>query len=95
VTIPIHPVFSTEKKKDWEKVGKKVGEKVGENLTENQKRILEAMRGNPYISAREIAEIINISERKTEVNIAKLKRKGLIKHMGPAKGGYWEILIVA
>jgi len=72
----------------------KVGEKVGENLTENQRGILAAIRGNPYISAREIAEIINISARKTETNIAKLKKMDLIKRIGPAKGGFWEILIV-
>ena len=53
------------------------------------------MRRNPYISAREIAEIINISDRKTETNIAKLKKMDLIKRIGPAKGGYWEIVIVA
>ena len=52
------------------------------------------MRENPYISAREIAEIIDISERKTETNIAKLKNMDLIKRIGPAKGGYWKILIV-
>ncbi|MCK5343551.1 MAG: winged helix-turn-helix transcriptional regulator [Candidatus Heimdallarchaeota archaeon] len=51
------------------------------------------MRRNPYISAREIAEIINISDRKTETNIAKLKKMDLIKRIGPAKGGYWGIVI--
>ena len=91
VTIPIHPIFNMEKEKGQEKVG----EKVGENLTENQRGIITAMRRNPYISAREIAEIINISDRKTETNIAKLKKMDLIKRIGPAKGGYWEIVIVA
>ncbi len=83
VTIPIHPAFNMEE----------VGEKVGENLTENQRGIITAMRRNPYISAPEIAKIINISERKTETNIAKLKKMNLIKRIGPAKGGYWEIVI--
>jgi len=39
--------------------------------------------------------IIDISDRKTETNITKLKKMDLIKRIGPAKGGYWEILIVA
>ena len=90
VTIPIHPVFNIEKEKGQEKVG----EKVGENLTVNQRGIITAMRGNPYISAPEIAKIIDISERKTETNIAKLKKMDLIKRIGPAKGGYWEIVVV-
>ena len=32
--------------------------------------------------------------RKTETNIAKLKKMDLIKRIGPAKGGYWEIVVV-
>ena len=73
----------------WEEVRRKVGEK----LTDNQFKILVAMYDNPYISGREIAVIINISERKTETNIAKLKRMDLITRIGPAKGGYWKINI--
>ena len=86
MTIPIHPVFNIEKEKGQEK--------VGENLTVNQRGIITAMRRNPYISAPEIAKIIDISERKTETNIAKLKKMDLIKRIGPAKGGYWEIVVV-
>ncbi len=67
--------------------------KVGENLTENQKGILEAMRRNSNISAKKISEIIGISERKTETNIANLKKMDLIIRIGPDKGGYWKINI--
>ena len=74
------------------KVGEKVGEKVGGKLTENQQKIIKLISKKPYISAREISEIIKISLRKTEKNIAKLKQKGLLKRIGPAKGGYWEIV---
>ncbi len=83
VTIPIHSAFNTEKKTGRERVGERVGEKAGKNLTENQRGILAAMRENPYIS-----------ERKTETNIAKLKNMDLINRIGPAKGGYWKILVV-
>lgn len=33
-----------------------------------------------------------LSIRGTEWNLAKLKHKGKLKRMGPAKGGYLEIL---
>ena len=39
----------------------------------------------------EIAENIGISKRKVLDNINKLKNRGLIKRIGPAKGGHWEI----
>jgi len=73
------------------KLGEKVGEKVGKNLTENQNSIIKNMIKNPYISARELSDVIGISQRKIEVNISKLKKKGILERIGPAKGGYWKI----
>ena len=73
------------------KVGK-VGEKVGEKLSQNQQSIIEAIIHNPYVSARELSEIVGISSRKIEENIKKLKAQGVVKRLGPAKGGYWEIV---
>lgn len=75
-----------------EKVGGKVGEKVGEKLTENQRAIVNRMKEQPGISARELATHVGISSRKIEENIAKLKQMGWLQRVGPAKGGYWEIL---
>lgn len=75
-----------------DKVADKVVEKVAENLTLNQKTIIELMKQNQYISARELAVAIGISHRKTQENISKLKEIRIIKRIGPAKGGYWEII---
>ena len=74
-----------------ERVGEKVGEKVGESITVNQEKIIKQIRLNKYISARELSNELGISQRKTEENISKLKQKGIIKRIGPAKGGHWEI----
>jgi ATP-dependent DNA helicase RecG len=73
------------------KVGGKVGEKVGEALTSNQRQILTLLRDNPRMAAREVAQHIGISSRKVEQNIAKLKALTLLKRIGPAKGGYWQV----
>ena len=43
------------------------------------------------MSAKELAEHVGISSRKIEQNIAKLKQWGLLKRIGPAKGGHWEL----
>lgn len=74
------------------KVGERVGERVGENLTGNQKQIIAAIQANPNISAQELSIVIGISSRKIEANIAKLKQKNLLKRIGAAKGGHWEVL---
>jgi ATP-dependent DNA helicase RecG len=78
-----------------ERVGEKVGEKgrgkrSGKKLTANQQRILELLFQHPKMAAPELAEIVGISERKIEQNIA--TRMGGLKRIGPAKGGHWEVL---
>ncbi len=75
-----------------EKTLEKVIERVGERVTENQKRVLEEITKNKYITIKRLSESIGISERKTQENIKKLKGKRLLKRVGPDKGGYWEIL---
>ena len=78
------------------KVGEKVGDRVGEKpdiyLTKNQEEILLQINSNPRISARQLSAIIGMSSRKIEENIAKLKKISLLKRVGGAKGGYWELL---
>ena len=74
------------------KVAEKVAEKVIEKLTDNQKSIIEIIKRNPYISARELAPQVGISHRKIQENIAKLKETGKLKRIGPAKGGHWEVI---
>ena len=71
---------------------KRVGEKVGEGLSPNQKSILELIAKDPMISAQQLAQIVGISSRKIEENIAKLKRRGRLKRIGPDKGGHWEVV---
>ncbi|MEI6696958.1 MAG: winged helix-turn-helix transcriptional regulator [Bacteroidota bacterium] len=66
-------------------------DKVGDNLTENQQQILQSMTVQPSITANELANIVKISKRKIEENIAKLKQKGIIQRIGPDKGGYWKV----
>jgi len=74
-----------------EKVGNTVGSKVG-NLTENQQTIIRSMKDNPKVSAAMLAEIVGISKRKVEENVAKLKKMGLIERVGGTRG-YWEVRV--
>ena len=49
------------------------------------------MRDNKYITTKELSEHIKISTTAVDNNISKLKKKGVLRRIGPAKGGYWEI----
>lgn len=75
-----------------EKVGERVGERVGEKLTENQTKIISAMLENPLVASKELSSLVGISPRKIEENIAKLKKTGLLKRVGPDRGGHWKII---
>ena len=46
------------------------------------------------IKGKTFEEVATTSEpeEKKEENISKLKAKGLIRRVGPAKGGHWEVI---
>ena len=85
-------VFERPVERVGEKGGEKVGVKVGEKLTANRKKIIDLMIQNKTISAKQLSELVGISQRKIEENISWLKEKGYVKRIGPDKGGYWEIV---
>ena len=63
---------------------KTVGETVGE--------ILSILKKNPLATRNEISKKTGLSIRGVEWNLKILKDKGVIKRIGPNKGGHWEIL---
>jgi ATP-dependent DNA helicase RecG len=73
-------------------VGKGV-EGVVEKLSLNQHKIFETIAKDPAVSAQTLSEIVGISHRKIQKNIAKLKDRGLLKRVGHDKGGHWKILV--
>jgi ATP-dependent DNA helicase RecG len=66
--------------------------KVTKKVTENQKKILNNIKENPNITTQELSKKVGISDRKIKDNIKKLKENNLLKRIGPAKGGYWEVV---
>ena len=63
-----------------------------ETTKETAGRILGTLRGNPYITAQEMANIIGLSPDGVRWNMNKLKKQGKIEHKGPTKGGYWKVI---
>ena len=64
---------------------------VGINVGINEQRVLELIRINNRITAKEIAESLSVSLRQGERIMAALKEKGLIKRVGSNKTGHWEL----
>ena len=78
--------------KDTEKDTDRVTEKVTEKVTENQRKILSVVAQNSRATQDEIAQMVGISRVHTAKNLKKLAEMGLVKRVGPDKGGHWEVL---
>jgi predicted HTH transcriptional regulator len=60
---------------------------------ETTQKMLEILADDPCVSRIQIAELLgDISEDGVKYQLAKLKKRGLIRRMGPDKGGHWEVL---
>ena len=54
--------------------------------------IMELIAQDSTISTEEMAESIGISRKGIEWQMARLKTEGLVRRIGPAKGGHWEVI---
>lgn len=72
------------------KVTEKVTEKVVDTLTENEKKVLEILENNPFVTYMEIADRLTVSRKTVSQKIKMLKDKGIIIRVGSAKKGYWK-----
>jgi hypothetical protein len=79
-------------KEGAEKLAERLAEKLVEGLAENQKKIVMLITGNPNVSKKAMAESLGISTTAIDKNLARLKQKGILRRVGPAKGGHWEVI---
>lgn len=70
----------------------KLAEGLVEGLAENQKSLLQLIIRKPRISKKAMAETIGISTTAVDNNLSKLKKVGLLRRIGPDKGGHWEVI---
>ena len=65
---------------------------VVENQTDVVELILSKLLESPNLSASELAFIIHKSQRQTQRIMSILKTKGIIRRIGPDKGGHWVVV---
>ncbi|MGI6392373.1 MAG: ATP-binding protein [Candidatus Izemoplasmatales bacterium] len=75
-------------------VGESVGQNVGQKLSPKQRRknIIELIKEEPTITAKNISDIFNLNQRTIERDLAKLTEDGYIKYEGSSKDGKWVVL---
>jgi ATP-dependent DNA helicase RecG len=67
-------------------------EKGVEKLSEKENIIVRLIKEDPKISKQEISIKGELTKKSVEYNITLLKRKGLLRRIGAARGGYWEVV---
>lgn len=67
-------------------------QKSSQKNQKSSQKIIEMLRNDAKITTQEIAERMGISRRAVAKTIAKLKADGIIRRVGPDKGGFWEII---
>ncbi len=73
-------------------VVKTVGETVGKPSEKPSEKILKIVGENHQVTIAELAGKTGVSPRSVERNIKKLQEEGLLKRVGPDKGGHWEVI---
>jgi ATP-dependent DNA helicase RecG len=67
-------------------------EEFVETREKTREKIIRLIRNKPSISTKQLSEETGISEKGIEWNIKKMKEEGILKRVGPDKGGHWEVL---
>ena len=57
-----------------------------------QERLLELLKETPCIGRDELAQTLNITSDGVKYHLNRLREKKQIRHQGPSRGGYWEVL---
>ena len=61
-------------------------------VTDNQKAIIRIILEDKTVTTSQLSFKIGISQRKIKENISKLREAEILRRVGSAKGGHWEIL---
>ena len=64
-----------------------------EKLSSNQQKIIQLVAANPYITQQQLSQQVGISPKNIRLNMARLKSLGLLRRIGPDKGGHWVVKV--
>ena len=71
----------------------KTTQKTAQKLSRKQEEILLYLKNNPKASRKDLTDnIIDLTEDGVKYNLKRLKEFGLIRRIGPDKGGFWKII---
>lgn len=57
----------------------------------SREKIMALLSQDNTLSAADLAERIGITAKAVEKQIARMKADGVLRRIGPDKGGYWQV----
>jgi ATP-dependent DNA helicase RecG len=76
--------------------GETTQETTQKTTRKTTQKIIDLLREQPMLGRKELAELLgDITEDGVKYHLNKLKADGLIRRIGPDKGGHWEIIELA
>lgn len=79
-------------KKDSTAAQESTQESTQETNKSTQEMILDEIRKHPFTTREQLAKVIGITPDGIKKQLDKMKKAKRIKHVGPTKGGHWEII---
>ncbi len=74
-------------------VGGEIREKGSKkSIQKSIQKTLELAKQNSLITIAELAQQTGLSEPGIKKHLRKLQQQGLLKRIGPDKGGHWEVI---
>ena len=55
-------------------------------------KIVKSLKDNPFATRQDLARETGLSVRGVEWNLRVLTQAGIIRRVGPDKGGHWEVV---
>ena len=71
---------------------KKVTVNVTAKVTANQEKIIAELQKNPYMTQKELSEIVGISLKSIKENMKKMQESNILRRVGADKNGYWSVI---
>ncbi|GHT38658.1 hypothetical protein AGMMS49965_02740 [Bacteroidia bacterium] len=86
----LQEIFNTLKSRQGKILQNDVGVNVGADVGVKSE-ILNYLKNDPTLSAKELAALLNKTQRTVERNIRELREQGMLKREGADKTGVWKI----
>ena len=61
-------------------------------LSERQRKILELIKENPFVSGEQMSVVLSVVKRTIERDLAAMQKKGVLVHEGNTSAGHWVVI---